>query len=321
MGEVADSRRHRQVSGHADRRGAELRRPAFGDRQRLFCGRLREKQRELVAADPAEDVAGARARLEEARGLHQRRISCLVTVGVVDALEVVEVEEHERKRPSVALGTSDLALDPLLERAMVQEPGQRIAGGLGQEARARVGVRDREPDEIGEDAEPLLQIGRDPLLGTRDDEQGAPQLPAHADRDGDAARRPRPSAGSDAPGSCARRLGTVRACRASRAGHDRHARRAVQRDQAPGLPAAHAPGADDLGDAVHAKANDGAGVDAGDSRGLLRHELVDHLRRAHLGHGDRQLAQRRLLLEQITNACLGRRATVGPGYSRGRAYG
>ena len=76
---------------------------------------------------------------------------------------------------------------------------------------------------------------------------------------------------------------------ASRAGHDRHARRAVERDQGPGLPAAHSPGTDDLGDAVNAKANHGARVDPGDSSGLLRNQLVDHLRRAHLGHCDGQL--------------------------------
>ena len=96
---------------------------------------------------------------------------------------------------------------------------------------------------------------------------------------------------------------------------------AVKRDQAPGLPAAHSPGADDLGDAVHAKADHGARIDTGDSRGLLRNELVDNLRRAHLSHGDRQLAQSRLLAEQVTNACLGRRTTVGQGYVRGRAPG
>ena len=132
MGEVADSSRHRQVSGDADRSGAELRRPTFGDRQRLFCRRLREQQGELVAADPAEDVAGARAGFQESRGLHQRSVSRLVTVRVVDALEVIEVEKHERKRPSIALGTSNLTFDPLLERAMVQQTGQRVAGGLGQ---------------------------------------------------------------------------------------------------------------------------------------------------------------------------------------------
>jgi hypothetical protein len=106
-----------------------------------------------------------------------------------------------------------------------------------------------------------------------------------------------------------RSLGTVHACGASRAGDDRDARRAVERDQAPRVLAAHAPGADDLAEAVRPEAHDGSRVDTGYSRGLLRNELVDHFGRAQLGDGDGQLAQRGLLVEQITNPCLGRRAT------------
>ena len=41
-----------------------------------------------------------------------------------------EIEEHERKRPPIALRTTNLTLDPLLERAMIEETGQRIAGCL-----------------------------------------------------------------------------------------------------------------------------------------------------------------------------------------------
>ena len=55
-----------------------------------------------------------------------------MAVGIVDALEVIEVEQYERERPFVPLRTPNLVLDPLLEGAMIQKTGERIAGGLRQ---------------------------------------------------------------------------------------------------------------------------------------------------------------------------------------------
>src|SRR6476469_9375272 len=57
---------------------------------------------------------------------------------------------------------------------MIQQTGQRIARGLGQEVCARVGVGDREPCEVGEDAEPLLHIAWQLLLGGNDSGAACP---------------------------------------------------------------------------------------------------------------------------------------------------
>ena len=73
------------------------------------------------------------------------------------------------------------------------------------------------------------------------------------------------------------------------------------RNRAPDVTAAQAPGADDFADTIDTKAKDGTRVNAGDLRDLLGNQLVDHLWRAHLGDGDRQLAQSGLLAEQLTN--------------------
>jgi hypothetical protein len=188
---VTNSGRHRQVRGDADRGGAELRCATLGDCTRPVSIGLGKQQRELVAADPAENVSGAGAVLEKGCRLHQGRVSRLVAVGIVNALEVIEVEQHERKRPVIALRALNLGFDPLLEGAMIQETSQRIAGGLGQEVRARVRICDCEPGEVGEDAEPLLDIPWQLLLRSDDNEQGPPQLAAHADRDGDSRQRHR----------------------------------------------------------------------------------------------------------------------------------
>jgi hypothetical protein len=84
---------------------------------------------------------------------------------------------------------------------------------------------------------------------------------------------------------------------------------AFQREEAPDFTAGHAPGADDLGDAVDAKADDRAEIHAGDLRRFPRHELVDHLGRAHLGHCDRKLAQGLVLVEELADSFLGARST------------
>ena len=47
-------------------------------------------------------------------------------VAVVDPLEVVDVDEAERQRPCLLLRTQQLALEPLVELAVIAEPGQRI---------------------------------------------------------------------------------------------------------------------------------------------------------------------------------------------------
>ena len=247
MGQVGDTCRHGQVRRDPDRRGSKLRRPALGDRQRLLGVRLGEQQRELVAADAAEDVACPRAHLENPRGVHQRRVARLVPVCVVDALEVVEVEQHQRERPAVTLRTADLAFDPLLERTVVEQPGQRIARRLRQQPGARVRVRDRQADQVGE-RRPVAPRDRLALVLRHARQRGASPTAPGARGSG---RRHRPGAspsrGRGAPvavaTASARRPGRppVRArC---------HAGGAIERDQAARMPAAHPPGAHHLADA------------------------------------------------------------------------
>src|SRR5262245_10634715 len=49
-----------------------------------------------------------------------------MTDAVVDALEVVDVEDDEREVPLVALSTQDLAPERLVEVALVVEAGERV---------------------------------------------------------------------------------------------------------------------------------------------------------------------------------------------------
>ena len=125
--------------------------PAHARRRRRRHGvGLGEEPGELLAADPPEHLA-ARGRARSGGGdLDQGLVARAVAEAVVDALEVVEVEHGQRERTLVAAGALDLEQQPLVEDAVVGEPGQRVLRGARRELRARIGVRDGEADQVGE---------------------------------------------------------------------------------------------------------------------------------------------------------------------------
>ena len=59
-----------------------------------------------------------------------------VSQRVVEALEVVYIEEDQANADASVFGAGDLISNPLVEGAVVAEPGQRVAGrlcaGIGQ---------------------------------------------------------------------------------------------------------------------------------------------------------------------------------------------
>ena len=63
-----------------------------------------EQHDELVAAEPGDDVACPERRLHPVRGLPQRAVSVVVSVLVVQGLELIEVDRHQRdrRRPGAA---------------------------------------------------------------------------------------------------------------------------------------------------------------------------------------------------------------------------
>ena len=98
----------------------------------------RHDDRELVAADPEGPVRATQVAGHGRRGVTQQDVADRVAAGVVDPLEVVEVDDGERQRLVVADRAGPLALHLLLEGAVVAQPGQRVAERLG--ARPVVGV-------------------------------------------------------------------------------------------------------------------------------------------------------------------------------------
>ena len=78
---------------------------------------------ELVAAEAHHDVLGTGAVREAFADGHEDGVSDVVPVGVVDGLEVVEVDEHHGHP---ALGLTQELLEPVVEEATVLETGEGV---------------------------------------------------------------------------------------------------------------------------------------------------------------------------------------------------
>ncbi len=64
------------------------------------------------------------------REMDQQLVADMVAEGVIDFLEVVEVDEQQAKRSPVALGANQLGCQRRLQPGAVRQPGQRIVAGL-----------------------------------------------------------------------------------------------------------------------------------------------------------------------------------------------
>ena len=123
---------------------------------------MRHDDGELVAADPVGAIGRADGGRHQGAEAAQQLVGGAVAGGVVDPLEVVEIDEHQRGRGAVAPGELGLAGGCLLPRPMIAEARQRI--GQGVDLGPLV-----EPSQL--DARPL-QLGRrsHDLAGHPDDE-------------------------------------------------------------------------------------------------------------------------------------------------------
>ncbi len=166
-------------------------------------GRVLEQHRELVAAHARSEVVLAQRRAQALGDRHEQRIAGGVPERVVDALEIVEVEEHHRRRVVVAC---ERGLDAQGEERAVGEPRQRIVARLvrqpllerrhrGQRAR-RLTALERaagmRPDRLQQP--PLAQAERLAALDCEQPDDARVSSQCDDDRGGQAeARQPRPA--------------------------------------------------------------------------------------------------------------------------------
>ena len=99
-----------------------LGRPA-GHRQ---IGRPEQQNGELVAAQTGDRVGAAQRLLQTRADLGQQPIADLVTEGVVDVLEAIEIQQQHGHLLARPLRVLDRLLDPVVEQGAIGQPGQRV---------------------------------------------------------------------------------------------------------------------------------------------------------------------------------------------------
>ena len=88
---------------------------------------------ELVAAEASQGVHRPQGAAQPLGGRLEQPVTGLVPQAVVDELEAVEVEEHERHAVVVALGPAEGHLEAVHEQHPVGQAGELVVhGGVGQ---------------------------------------------------------------------------------------------------------------------------------------------------------------------------------------------
>ena len=123
---------------------------AVGGHERVGGVGVRQDDRELVAADAEGTVAVAQRVADAVGHAHEQAVAGRMALAVVDDLEVVEVDEQQRDGHLVATVELELAVELLLERAVVAEAGEAVV----QRVLARLAVEHLElglrPGEVVE---------------------------------------------------------------------------------------------------------------------------------------------------------------------------
>ena len=130
MGVLAGARGG-DAEARADAEGVltDRERPAEGVQERArrgLPGRRPDQGQELVATEPRQQRVLVGAPAQPLGDGHEQRVADGVPEAVVDALEVVEVDEDDRDR----LRFGDRVREPLAEQRAVGQAGQRVVPGV-----------------------------------------------------------------------------------------------------------------------------------------------------------------------------------------------
>ena len=134
---ILRAERDAEAAGDIELVLSELERPAelvqqFARQRRdgravvLVARQILDEQRELVAGEPAEHRAVRHAPDHPLAQDLERAIAGRVTEGVVDLLEIVEVDVDQRERLAAAARARDRLLQRMLELQPVRDLGQRV---------------------------------------------------------------------------------------------------------------------------------------------------------------------------------------------------
>src|SRR5690606_18621633 len=106
----------------------------FSGPHRLIQRAALEENSELIAPKPGERVAPTHFGLEQRTHLSQQGVARAVSAGIVDDLELVDVQVAERVGGFTRLGALQRPLEAALELATVDQASEQIVTGVVGEA-------------------------------------------------------------------------------------------------------------------------------------------------------------------------------------------
>ena len=126
----ADRRGNEQLLAIArERPGEFIEHDLGGRRQRLQTGHIRKHEGELVAAHSGDGIGVAGRLADTLRGLFQQGVADVVAQGLVNHLEAIQVDMHERDPQPVAMRMRDHLREPVLHQEAVWQAGQHVVVG------------------------------------------------------------------------------------------------------------------------------------------------------------------------------------------------
>ncbi len=100
--------------------------------RRLGTG-VRQQQQKLFATPARHHILLAHRNLKRSRQRFQHLVTDVVAELIVDVLEMVDIDQHQRERAPRAVFTRHFILQPLRHRSSITQLGQKIgAGGFFQ---------------------------------------------------------------------------------------------------------------------------------------------------------------------------------------------
>ncbi|MCY1391745.1 hypothetical protein D3C76_421830 [compost metagenome] len=103
---------------------------ALGNFLRRFRRAVFQQDAKLVAAQARQGIAFAQPRLQQGADMPQQFVARRMAAGIVDQLELIQIEEHQGMAPRVAGQAVQRLFQAIFEFTAVGESGQGIVGRL-----------------------------------------------------------------------------------------------------------------------------------------------------------------------------------------------
>ena len=127
---------------------------------RLILQRFRQNESEFIAAITRRRVDSAAVNAQDVREAIEGVAADEMSVGIVDFLKAIEIEQQNGERPSVAIGALSFRFEDIEQASVVGKTGERVADGEVANLLEEAGIIDQsaaKSDGVAGDGERLRQ--------------------------------------------------------------------------------------------------------------------------------------------------------------------